>query len=80
MKAVVQRVSSASVSVDGKIVGKIARGLLVLLGIKKGDTEKERDYVIHKILSARIFPDDQPRFEKSVGRFNKRRFGNTYFR
>ena len=57
MRAVIQRVSSASVSVDNKLVSKIGHGLLVLLGIKKDDTEKERDYITKKIVNLRIFPD-----------------------
>lgn len=66
MKAVIQRVNGASVTVDGKVVGQIGRGLLVLLGIKSGDTHKECGYIIKKILSMRIFEAHEKEFESSV--------------
>lgn len=55
MRAVIQRVKEASVSVDGSPVGAIGRGLLVLLGVKKGDGEKDIDWMIEKIVNLRIF-------------------------
>ncbi|PYV63498.1 MAG: D-tyrosyl-tRNA(Tyr) deacylase, partial [Acidobacteria bacterium] len=55
MRAVVQRVSRAQVSVGQKIVGKIGHGLLVLLGIAKADTQADADYLAAKILGLRIF-------------------------
>ena len=55
MRAIVQRVSKASVSVDNKIVGKIDKGLLVLLGIGKEDDDKDLDYLVDKVLGLRIF-------------------------
>ena len=58
MRVVIQRVSRASVEVEGKIVGKIGRGLLVYVGIEMGDTEKEITFMAEKILNLRIFPDD----------------------
>ena len=58
MKAVLQRVSSASVTVDNKEVSHIGTGLMILLGIQKGDTDDDRDYLLHKIPRLRIFPDD----------------------
>ena len=58
MKAVIQRVSSASVSVDGTIVGETGCGILVLLGIEKGDTEEKASWLADKIISLRIFYDD----------------------
>ena len=66
MKAVVQRVSSASVTVNGEVVGKIGNGLLVLLGIKKDDTEKDQEKIIKKILNLRVFADGEKEFDKSV--------------
>ena len=68
MRAVVQRVSSASVTVDGEIISQIGAGLLVLLGIHKDDTEKEREYIIKKIVNLRIFPDsaDMHNINKSI--------------
>lgn len=58
MRALIQRVTRASVSVDGVVVGEIARGLLVLLGVGKADTAEDGDWLIKKLLSARLFPDD----------------------
>ena len=66
MRAVIQRVTSAAVSVDGKTVSQIGNGLLVLLGIGRDDTDKDRDYLIKKIIKLRIFPDEQRSFDKSV--------------
>jgi len=57
MRALVQRVSKASVSVDGQIVGAIGAGLLVLLGVRAGDTEKQARWLAHKVANLRIFPD-----------------------
>ena len=58
MRAVIQRVAQASVKVDGKIVGEIARGFLVLLGVKRGDTVDDAAYLARKIAKLRIFNDD----------------------
>lgn len=58
MRAVVQRVSRAQVSVDGKVVGEIGRGLLVLLGVTHADTEADADYLANKIVGLRIFEDE----------------------
>ncbi len=66
MKAVLQRVTSASVEVDGRIVGHIQQGLLVLLGIAKGDDESDMRYVIDKIRSLRIFSDEQGKMNRSL--------------
>ncbi len=57
MKAVIQRVSSASVEVDGKTVGSTGKGILVLLGVEKGDGEKDVDWMAEKIAGLRIFED-----------------------
>jgi D-aminoacyl-tRNA deacylase len=66
MRAVVQRVSSASVSVDGEIVASIGRGLLVLLGVRDGDGEAEADKVAAKLEALRIFEDDEGKMNLSV--------------
>ena len=66
MKAIVQRVSRASVRIDGRIVGEIKRGLLVLLGIGKEDVVADADWMIKKLLALRIFPDDAKNMNRSV--------------
>jgi len=58
MRAVVQRVKSAKVDIDGKTVGKIGQGLLIFLGVGEGDSEKDADYLANKIAHLRIFPDE----------------------
>lgn len=57
MRAVVQRVSRAKVTVEGTIVGEIERGLLVLLGVTHADDDKDADYLVDKIVNLRIFDD-----------------------
>ena len=66
MKAVVQRVSGASVVVDGETLGAIDRGLLVLLGVGPADTEVEARWLARKLMTLRIFPDEQGRMNLSV--------------
>ena len=66
MRAVVQRVSRASVSVDGETVGEIDHGLLVLLGVAEGDTEAEAAWLAHKVANLRIFADTEGRMNLSV--------------
>ena len=66
MKAVFQRVTSASVEVDGKIVGRIQQGLVVLLGIAKGDDESDTQYLVDKIRNFRIFADEQGKMNRSL--------------
>jgi D-aminoacyl-tRNA deacylase len=66
MRAVVQRVSRCSVTVEGKSVGEIAAGLLVLLGVKKDDTEAAADYLVEKVLGLRIFEDGEGKMNLSV--------------
>ncbi len=66
MKSVIQRVSSASVTVDNAIVGEIGRGIMVLLGVEKGDTEAQADWLAEKIINLRIFEDDGGKMNLSV--------------
>ena len=66
MRAVVQRVSSASVAIDGEIVGAIQHGLVVLLGVKPGDDERAFDFLAEKIANLRIFPDDDGKMNRSL--------------
>lgn len=66
MKAVIQRVTRASVEVDGIIVGKIGAGLLVLLGVAKGDGESDGWYLVEKIRTLRIFSDEQGKMNRSL--------------
>lgn len=56
--AVLQRVKSASVTVDGQFISSIGRGILVLAGVGKGDDEKEADNLVGKVLKMRLWPDD----------------------
>src|ERR1700687_6499169 len=58
MRAVIQRVTRASVTVNGEVVGEIGNGLVVLLGIARDDTEKDASYLIEKIAALRIFDDE----------------------
>ena len=66
MRAVVQRVNSASVTIDGKLNGKIGKGLLVLLGVGPADTEKDLKYMCDKILGLRIFEDEDEKMNLSL--------------
>ncbi|PZR18804.1 MAG: D-tyrosyl-tRNA(Tyr) deacylase [Archangium gephyra] len=66
MRAVLQRVKEASVTVDGVVTGKIGAGLLVLLGVGKGDTEADLDFMVDKIPQLRIFEDDAGKMNKSL--------------
>ncbi|HLY98039.1 MAG TPA: D-aminoacyl-tRNA deacylase [Candidatus Angelobacter sp.] len=66
MRAVVQRVSRCRVTVEGRVTGEIGVGLLVLLGVAKGDTETAADYLVEKILGLRIFEDDAGKMNLSA--------------
>ena len=66
MKAVIQRVTNASVHVEGKLVGQIQSGLLVLLAVAKGDGETDGRYLVEKIRMLRIFSDEQGKMNRSL--------------
>ena len=70
MKLLVQRVANANVKVDDKIVGKVDKGFLVLIGIKKGDTKEAADYLVKKLCNLRVFSDEDGKMNlnlKKVG-------------
>jgi D-tyrosyl-tRNA(Tyr) deacylase len=66
MRAVVQRVTSAEVRVEGQVVGRVGPGLLVLLGVGKGDAEADADYLADKIVNLRVFPDEHGQMNRSL--------------
>ncbi len=66
MRAVVQRVSRAKVTVNGLVAGEIGPGLLVLLGIGKGDSQAQADYLADKVAGLRIFEDENGKMNRSV--------------
>lgn len=66
MKSVLQRVSKASVTVDGQIIGQINQGILVLFGVEKSDDEAKMDYHIAKLLKLRIFADENGKMNRSI--------------
>ena len=66
MKAVIQRVSSASVEVEGQIVGSCQRGYLILLGVAEGDTELDAELLCKKIAALRIFRDENDKMNRSL--------------
>ncbi|VYT86956.1 D-tyrosyl-tRNA(Tyr) deacylase [Peptoniphilus gorbachii] len=66
MRAVVQRVKRSSVSVDGKVISKIDKGLMVLLGVEVDDDEKDLDYILKKVTKLRIFDDEDGVMNKSL--------------
>ena len=70
MRAVIQRVTDASVAVEGKAVGRIRVGLMVLLGVAKGDDESDARYVVEKIRNLRIFADEQGKMNRSLTDIN----------
>ncbi len=66
MKAVVQRVKSARVTVNEEIVSTISKGLVVLLGVSQGDTQKDADFLVEKIINLRIFEDENNKMNISL--------------
>jgi D-tyrosyl-tRNA(Tyr) deacylase len=66
MRAVIQRVNYASVSIEGKLFSQISKGLLVLVGIEQTDTKEDAQWLAHKIANLRIFNDDQGKMNLSV--------------
>jgi D-tyrosyl-tRNA(Tyr) deacylase len=67
MRALVQRVSRASVSADGRLVASIGPGLLVLLGISASDSERDADWLADKVRALRVFPDETGRMNEPLG-------------
>jgi len=66
MRAVVQRVKESSVKADNEIIGRIDKGLLVLLGVAQGDTPSDADYLAKKIVNLRIFQDEDAKMNRSL--------------
>jgi D-tyrosyl-tRNA(Tyr) deacylase len=66
MRAVIQRVSEASVTIGGDVVGRIGTGLLVLVGVEVGDTPADADWLAGKVTQMRIFPDEAGKMNRSV--------------
>ena len=70
MKAVIQRVTEAELKVDGELISKIGKGYVIFLGVGKGDTEEQADYLIKKIPPLRIFEDENGKINKSINDVN----------
>lgn len=66
MIGLLQRVSSASVTVDGEVIARIGRGLLVLVGVERGDTEPQAERLIERLLGYRVFEDEERRMNRSL--------------
>jgi D-tyrosyl-tRNA(Tyr) deacylase len=66
VKALLQRVTSASVSIEGEVVGSIGRGLVVFVGVAEGDEPKDADYLVQKLINLRIFADKEKKFNLSA--------------
>ncbi|HAA49507.1 MAG TPA: D-tyrosyl-tRNA(Tyr) deacylase, partial [Planctomycetaceae bacterium] len=67
MRAVIQRVSRANVTVSGEVVGEIGAGLLVLLGVEQGDTQDDVVWMANKVVGLRVFEDDDGKMNLDVG-------------
>ena len=70
MKALIQRVNGASVSIDNKLAGQIGRGIVVFIGVERDDSDEDARYLAHKIKDIRIFPRGQSEFDISVSEIN----------
>ncbi len=70
MKLVIQRVANATVKVDGKIIGEIEKGFLVLVGIKQGDTKEQADSLVKKLCNLRVFEDENNKMNLSIKDIN----------
>lgn len=70
MKFVIQRVTESSVSVDGKVIGQIGKGFMVLIGVAESDTEEIADKLIHKLIGLRIFEDENGKTNLSLADVN----------
>lgn len=66
MKLVIQRVTQAQVEVDKKIVGKIGKGFMVLLGVAEGDTKEQADYLVKKLCNLRVFEDENEKMNLAL--------------
>lgn len=66
MRVLLQRVSNGSVIIDEKVVGSIGRGLVLLVGVRCGDSKLDADYLLEKCVNMRIFPDEKGRFDKTL--------------
>lgn len=66
MRAVVQRVTKSSVTVEGRVTGQIGKGLMVLIGVEDGDTEKDAEYIAKKVSALRVFDDEEGVMNLSV--------------
>lgn len=66
MKLLIQRVTNASVDIEGKTVGKISKGFLVLLGIKEGDTKEQADFLVRKLINLRVFEDENEKMNLAL--------------
>jgi D-tyrosyl-tRNA(Tyr) deacylase len=66
VKALLQRVTSASVTIEGEVVGSIGRGLVVFVGVAEGDEPNDADYLVQKLVNLRIFADKEERFNLSA--------------
>ena len=66
MRAVVQRVTNSSVTVEGRVTGQIGKGLMVLIGVEEGDTEKDAEYIAKKVSALRVFDDAEGVMNLSV--------------